>query len=555
MRELLGAIGHRMAIARFIKGATLLAELPAETLARIAGHVRERRVAAGETVIRQGEPGDECFLIRSGELEVIDESGATERQLARLHAGALFGEAALLTGSPRNATVRTLSEVELLVLGRDDMLAAMSADVTVADHLVGMLQARSRPHRREGVELHERRMNDGATVGILKDAARGRYFWLSHEAMFLWERLDGHHTVRDLTLDLFAEHQVLAPDMVMDILHKLAASGFIELVHIDAQVGVEVGRRRLAHRLAPTFDWSMTIGRCDGFFSALYDGGLHYAYTSLGALAVAAIGLAGFACFLRVAPSVAGSLLVGGMFARAGVALLPLIALAVLMHELGHGLAAKAAGAQVDRVGVGWYWFRPVVSVDTSDAWLAPRARRMLVDAGGVIVNLLIAGIAGIVAIATPHGSSTSVIAWIFALWSYVAVLRNLNPLLEYDGYYLLMDWLEKPNLRARSLAWLGTALPAAFRDRAQLTRHRLELFYGLGALAYIGVLTLWLMFAYRFTVQGWVAKLLPAGVAATVTQLLALTISGAALLQLILEIRKERAGAKGHARASVQPR
>jgi putative peptide zinc metalloprotease protein len=173
----------------------------------------------------------------------------------------------------------------------------------------------------------------------------------------------------------------------------------------------------------------------------------------------------------------------------------------------------------------------------------------MLVDAGGVIVNLLIAGIAGIVAVVAPHNSSTAVLAWIFALWSYVAVLGNLNPLLEYDGYYLLMDWLEKPNLRARSLAWLGTALPAALRDRAQLAGHRLELFYGLGALAYIGLLTLWLMFAYRFTVQGWVAKLLPAGAAATVTQLLALTISGAALLQLILEIRKERAGAKGHAR------
>jgi putative peptide zinc metalloprotease protein len=522
--------------------------LPAKTLGRIAGHVHELRAAAGETVIRQGEPGDECFLIRSGELDVIDESGERERQLARLHAGALFGEAALLTGAPRNATVRAVSDVELLVLGREDMLAAMSADVGVTDHLVGMLQARSRPHRRAGVELHERRMNDGATVGILKDPVRGKYFWLSYEAMFLWERLDGRHTVRDLTMDLFSEHQVLAPDMVMDILQKLASSGFIELIHIDTHVGAEVGRRRLARRFAPTFDWSMTIGRCDGFFSALY-GGLHYLYTPLGAIVVAAIGLAGFACFLRIAPSIAGSLLHGGMFARAGVALLPLIALAVVMHELGHGLAAKAAGAQVDRVGIGWYWFRPVVAVDTSDAWLAPRAYRMLVDAGGVIVNLLIAGIAGIVAVVAPHNSSTAVLAWIFALWSYVAVLGNLNPLLEYDGYYLLMDWLEKPNLRARSLAWLGTALPAALRDRAQLAGHRLELFYGLGALAYIGLLTLWLMFAYRFTVQGWVAKLLPAGAAATVTQLLALTISGAALLQLILEIRKERAGAKGHAR------
>ena len=556
VRAQIEAAGHRMAIARFIKGATLLAELSPAMLARIAEGVRERSVVEGEVVILQDEPGEECFLIRSGELEVIDESEPGGRQLARLHAGTLFGEAALLTGAPRNATVRALSDAELLVLGREDIVAAMSADRKVADHLVGMLQARSRPRRRDGVELHERRMADGTSVGILKDRENGRYFWLSYDAVFLWERLDGHHTVRDLTMDLFNEHAVLAPDMVMDILHRLASSGFVDLAHIDESVGAELSRRqKLARHLQPTFDWSMTLGRCDGFFSAIYRGGLHYLYTRAGAAAVAAIAAIGFACFLAVAPSVAGSLLHGGMFARAGVALLPLIAIAVVMHELGHGLAAKAAGAQVDRVGIGWYWFRPVVSVDTSDAWLATRGRRMLVDAGGVVVNVLIAGIAGIVAYVAQRGGSISAIAWVFGLWSYVAVLRNLNPLLEYDGYYLLMDWLEKPNLRARSLAWLGTSLGRALRDRTQLAGHRLELLYGIGALVYIGVLTVWLMFAYRFTVQGWVARLLPAAVAATVTQVLALSISGAALIRLVLEIRKERTAARGHARRSVHPR
>jgi len=550
LRAQLEATSHRMAIARFIKSATLLAELQPETLARIAGHVRERSFVAGETVILQGEPGTECFLIRSGHLEVIDEVGGDQRMLAELRAGALFGEAALLTGAPRNATVRAVTAGELLVLGREDILAAMSADHKVADHLVGMLQARSRPRRRDAIEVHERRMSDGTQVAILKDRARGQYFWLSFEATFLWDRLDGRHTVRDLTMALFREHQVLAPDMVMDVLHRLAASEFIDLAHVEAQVGAEVtSRRRWRRHLQPTFDRSMTIGGCDPFFSALYAGGLHYLYTRAGAIVVALATLAGFGCFLAVAPSVAGSLLHGGMFARAGISLVPLVALAVILHELGHGLAAKAAGAQVDRIGIGWYWFRPVVSVDTSDAWLASRARRMLVDAGGVLVNLVIAGVAGAVAYLAQRGSSTSAIAWIFALWSYIAVLRNLNPLLEYDGYYLLMDWLEEPNLRAHSLAWLGTALPNALRDRAQLAGHRLELLYGLGALAYIGALTAWLMFAYRYTVQGWVARLLPAATAASVTQILALTISGLALINLVFEIRKERANARGHAR------
>jgi CRP-like cAMP-binding protein len=556
LRDQLEAAAQRMAIARFIKGATLLAELSSAALAHLADRVRARSVEAGEVVIRQGERGSECFLIRSGELEVIDERDGGARRLAVLQAGALFGEAAVLTGAPRNATVRALADAELLVLRREDVLEAMTADRRVAERLVGMLEARSRPQRLDGIELHERRMADGATVAILKDPRRGRYFWLSAEAMFLWERLDGRRTIRDLTVELFAEHDVLAPDMVMDILHKLAANEFIELAHVDQrELAAHVAARPLSRRLAPTFDWSMTIGRCDRFFTLLYDAGLRHAYTRVGAFVTAAIALVGFGGFLAIAPSIAGSLLHGGMFARAGAALIPLIALAVVLHELGHGLAAKAAGAQVDRVGIGWYWFRPVVSVDTSDAWLAPRARRMLVDAGGLLVNLLIAGIAGIVAFLSPRASSVAVLFWIYALWSYVAVLRNLNPLLEYDGYYLLIDWLDKPNLRARSLAWIGSAMPHALRDPAALRRHRFELLYGMGALLYIGVLTLWLMFVYRYTVQGWVARLLPAALAATATQVLALAISGAALWQLVMEIRKERANAHSHARVSVRPR
>src|ERR1700735_728419 len=127
-RPELVAAAERMAVGRFIKSATLLGDLPPAALALLAERVRTRSAAAGEVVIRQGDPGEECFLIRHGELEVIDGAGPTERRLATLRTGMLFGEAALLTGAPRNASVRVLSDAELLVLRRDDVLAAMSSE-------------------------------------------------------------------------------------------------------------------------------------------------------------------------------------------------------------------------------------------------------------------------------------------------------------------------------------------------------------------------------------------------------------------------------------------
>jgi putative peptide zinc metalloprotease protein len=228
------------------------------------------------------------------------------------------------------------------------------------------------------------------------------------------------------------------------------------------------------------------------------------------------------------------------------VALIPLIVLAIVLHEIGHGVAAKAAGARVDRVGFGWFWFRAMLFVDTSDAWLANREQRMLVDAGGILVNLVMAGAAGYVALLAPN-LTVAAVAWVFALWSYVAVLRNLNPLLEYDGYYLLMDALERPNLRGKSLGWIATGFWPALRSGASLRGHRFELLYALGAIAYIGLIAGWTLFIYRYTAQGWVARVVPPGSAPLFGPVFAVVVGGLALFRLCSDIWGERARLQSH--------
>src|SRR5947209_20452661 len=74
---------------------------------------------------------------------------------------------------------------------------------------------------------------------------------------------------------------------------------------------------------------------------------------------------------------------------------------------------------------------------------------------------------------------------WELSFFAYVEVLINLNPLLEYDGYFMLMDFLDRPNLRARCLTWLGRDMPKAVRS-GKLGSHRLELVYGLASVLYV---------------------------------------------------------------------
>ncbi len=547
-RPELKAAAERMAVGRFIKSATLLGDLSPGAVARLSERVQIRHASPGEIIIRQGDPGDECYLIRHGELEVVDASGDAERHLAKLRTGMLFGEAALLTGAPRNATVRVISDAELLVLRRDDVLEAMASEGALAEHLVALMQARSRPRRKPGVELHDRTTADGTTIWTLKDPARGTYFRLSREGAFVWNHLDGVHTLRDITMDLFLEYKTLAPDVVMDVVRHLAREEFIDLERLDTTAPARSRHRRFVEAVFRVMEYTFSLNGCDRFFNALYQSVGRFAFTRAGIIVTLVLAAGGFAAFISMAQRSAATLLHAATVARVGFFMIPLAAVAIILHELGHGVAAKAAGARVDRVGFGWFWFRVMLFVDTSDAWLATREQRMLVDAGGILVNLVLAGAAGYLALFAPS-LTVAAVAWVFALWSYIAVLRNLNPLLEYDGYYLLMDAMERPNLRGKSLGWIATGLWPALRSGASLRGHRFELLYALGAVVYIGAISAWTLFIYRYTAQGWVARIVPPDAVPYFGRVFAVVVGGLALFRLCNDIWTERARLKAHAR------
>jgi NTE family protein len=111
----------------FLRAVPILAGISDGLRAEIAGHARWVQLAAGEWLFRQGEAGDSLYVVRSGRLEVVlEDSGPTVvRELAR---GAVVGELALLTGSPRSASVRAVRDTELLRLDRSDFSALLRSE-------------------------------------------------------------------------------------------------------------------------------------------------------------------------------------------------------------------------------------------------------------------------------------------------------------------------------------------------------------------------------------------------------------------------------------------
>src|SRR6185436_7886755 len=94
--------------------------LSREDVAKVLGKLEELAFGAGETIVRQGDQGDSFYLIQSGAVQVVVDSGAGNSEvLAILGAGDWFGEMALLSGEPRSATINTVKETALWRLSRE----------------------------------------------------------------------------------------------------------------------------------------------------------------------------------------------------------------------------------------------------------------------------------------------------------------------------------------------------------------------------------------------------------------------------------------------------
>jgi MFS family permease len=134
--DTVGAIpAERLAILR---QSPLFAPLSVIALERVARRLQPEQVAAGVDIMREGDRGDQFYLIEAGELEAVH--GATV--VNRLKAGDHFGEIALLRGTTRSATVRAVTPSRLLRLESGDFLAAVTQHSTSSDRLESVVAAR-----------------------------------------------------------------------------------------------------------------------------------------------------------------------------------------------------------------------------------------------------------------------------------------------------------------------------------------------------------------------------------------------------------------------------
>jgi len=147
----------------------------------------------------------------------------------------------------------------------------------------------------------------------------------------------------------------------------------------------------------------------------------------------------------------------GNFFTFSNLGLAWLLFLVVkIIHELGHGVTAKRFGAEVHEMGFMFILFAPYLFCNVSDAWRLPKRGRIAVGSAGIVVEVFLAAVAGLLWLITQPGLFNQVCFNVMILCSVSTVLLNGNPLLKFDGYYILADLCEVPNLRDKSNAWIN---------------------------------------------------------------------------------------------------
>src|SRR5262249_33863749 len=178
-------------------------------------------------------------------------------------------------------------------------------------------------------------------------------------------------------------------------------------------------------------------------------------------------------------------------------------------HEFAHGLTCKRYGGEVHEVGFLLIFFMPCFYCNVSDAWLfKEKSKRLWVTFAGGYFELFLWALSVFVWRVTEADSLINYLAFVVLSASGVQTLFNFNPLLKLDGYYLLSDWWEIPNLQQRAgdfiKARIRTLLWGAARPEPE-AHGRKFLIYGLVSWLYsLAFLAVALVFLSRLAFMRW---------------------------------------------------
>lgn len=253
----------------------------------------------------------------------------------------------------------------------------------------------------------------------------------------LLKLIDGEQTIDELTRVFNAKHgKQMSPEQIHDILyHTLGKYHIVKNDEHEYRVAEKPDYLKLSFTLIP----KRVVGPIASFFAPLFSPSVFYSLLIIGLLVVGGFAIHYLPYFLSnvyadwraISPVFVGAVLSGAIF----------------FHEFGHAAACKKLGGKHGDIGVGFYLLTPVMFADVSDIWRLKRSDRIIVNLGGLFMQILLAAIFALLFQGT---GQLEFLVLMYAL-GVLSVAFNLNPFFRTDGYWVLTDISGVSNLRATS--------------------------------------------------------------------------------------------------------
>ncbi len=361
---------------------------------------------------------------------------------------------------------------------------------------------------------------EGMTHYVVKDPIALKYFRFKIEEYFLLQQFDGKNTLQDVKRAFERKYrpQTISIDDLTRFTAQLHEAGIVQIDSAD-QAKVLIRRRRknrwkkvwqffanILYIKIPIIDPEKLLTGMYPYFRWIFTS---YFVTFAVGMMLAALTLvaSNWTEFYAKLPEFQSFFNWYTIFA-----FWCSLAVVKVIHEFGHGLTAKHYGGEVHEMGMLFLVLTPALYCDVTDSWLLPNKwKRIWISAAGIFVECFLASCATFVWWYAQDGLLKSLSMATMFICSVNTIMFNANPLLRYDGYYVMADWLEIPNLRIKSTQFfsylfqekvLGLEIPV----QSYMPRSRRFLFvtYAVASYLYRWVVTFSIIFFLTQFLKKW---------------------------------------------------
>jgi len=398
-----------------------------------------------------------------------------------------------------------------------------------------------RPKLAEDIEIKEFRLRWGNDYAMIANPRDLIHYRLEPGELELVRLMDGTRTVKEIVVERFRESGDLDLSAVADLVRELHEGNFLDRRFVDVNDAVARALHPVSVPRAKAREFARTLSidwkDAERLVRWFYRAGLRWFFRPWAQVVAGLVAAAGFVAFVMLLRS--GRFTFGGSAAAEGLILLGMNYFLTFVHELGHALVLVHYGRRVKSAGFMIFFGSPAFFVESSDGLMMDRGRRIAQAFAGPYAEMILAGTASIVALSFPESGAAPVL-YKFALLNYFVLFLNLVPLLELDGYWILSDLIQVPDLRPRSLAFVRHDLWHRLRLRERLNLQEAGLaLYGIVGVAFTVFAFYTAFFFWREIFGGLVSRLWNGGAVTRVLLIaLLLFLGGPAIRGMIALLR-----------------